>query len=1021
MTLSADFTRLLTATGYFTSGVPADGMIVRGLVARAPTQSRYDFMFDRKRFPLKVDALFRCRGTPIVMFIDAMNENPSDAEIAAWHRLAWNFGLAPLLWVATRSRVLLLNSYGAPRQRLDSVTIAEFSTDDARLSDRLTTVCGRLSFDTGAFWRSTYARNLDRKNRVDAVLLRELAGLEHRLRSSGLTPLLAQKLIGRTIFSQYLADRQMLGADRLRELFGYEALPPILRDPNAASVLFAWMKSTFNGDLFPPDVPGEHRLITSEHLSILADFLEGQEASGQLRMFPFRFDVIPVELISSIYEQFAHSVAGGEAAAQGLHYTPTNLVDLMLDLMFDDVPGAGRVLDPACGSGVFLVEAFRRLVWRRSQTEPCSRELVRDVLYNQLFGVDINPGALQVTAFSLYLAALELDPDLSGDPEWLKFDHLIGRTLHLGSFFGADVFREERFDAIIGNPPWTYTPRGQSDEVDCLPAIAQPRRTPDWAFVWQARDFAKEGARVAFLMKATPFFSKDRIAGEARRLLLTSFRDVTLINMAQLRHEGLFPAVVSYADDKASRKPTTGPALLFSARIGSAADEDVVTVVNVPWQESFKQHGVFELAPEMFRQVAAGRIRSNAVLFKAAMYGNEREFSVMESLLRAPLVRLGAWCALHGIPMEQGLQLKGGGQSDATELIGLEYIDAANYQPIRLRGGAERFVSNVAHRPRDRSIYRAPLVLCPEAGFAKALQRGRYSSAVSSKDVAFTDSFVGISFADKDPRLAPVLSAILNSKTVAFQLAFGGSNLGLKQPKVEKVDLEEMLIPDLFNVQPAILEKMVQLEQQLASQSSLSTTLNRLDDLVAELYGLNSADKRVIDGVLTRSRAMFMDTREARRETVAPATPDQFAEYGFELAHWLDTLLNEETPYRVVLNRAIRLAPDVVALRFDLDTGPIKPTGPFITRQPELFESKLVAELGGDTLPKFHNVRFMRAYTDFSFYLIKPDESRYWQVSDAQSDVALIVADQRFRQLAKLKVGWASTFAPRRSFLSTVH
>ncbi len=121
----------------------------------------------------------------------------------------------------------------------------------------------------------------------------------------------------------------------------------------------------------------------------------------------------PFELISSIYEQFAHSFAGEAATAQGLHYTPVNLVDLALDQVMDDVSGTAKVLDPACGSGVFWFEAMRRLVWRRTRTEANSRELVRDVLRNQIFGVDINAGALQVAAFSLYLAALELDPEPS--------------------------------------------------------------------------------------------------------------------------------------------------------------------------------------------------------------------------------------------------------------------------------------------------------------------------------------------------------------------------------------------------------------------------------------------------------------------------------------------------------------------------------------------------------------------------------------------------------------------------------
>jgi hypothetical protein len=148
-------------------------------------------------------------------------------------------------------------------------------------------------------------------------------------------------------------------------------------------------------------------------------------------------------------------------------------------------------------------------------------------------------------------------------------------------------------------------------------------------------------------MKATPFFSKDRAACEARRMLLSNFRNVQLVNMAQLRGENLFPAVISYARaNRAERKPTTGPALLFSGRSGPAGEREEVTFVNVPWLQNFKRHGVFELAPEMFKRVQLDRIWSNSALFKAAMHGNCREFAVMERLYQSThLVRLGAWSA----------------------------------------------------------------------------------------------------------------------------------------------------------------------------------------------------------------------------------------------------------------------------------------------------------------------------------------------------------------------------------------
>ena len=330
-------------------------------------------------------------------------------------------------------------------------------------------------------------------------------------------------------------------------------------------------------------------------------------------------------------------------------------------------------------------------------------------------------------------------------------------------------------------------------------------------------------------------------------------------------------------------------------------------------------------------------------------------------------------------------------------MVGLAYVEAVNYQPMRLSNALPEFTAAKAHRPRDRSIYRGPLVLCPEAGFARALERGRYSAAVCMTDTVYSKSFVGVSFAGRDPRLALLLSAILNSKMTAFQLAFGGSNLDVKQPKVEKVDLEELVIPDLFAVEPAHLDKIVHLEAQVSARAARVRALRQLDELIQDLFALPTADQRVINDVLARSRPLFLDTREERLETVGPVELWQFMEYGHELSHWLDTVLSETGLYRTLLNRVVRLSPDIVALRLDLDRGPVKPLGPFTVMGPELFESKLIKLLGGDTLPRFHDLRFVRVYTDRSIYIIKPDERRYWQISDAQADVDLILQDQQFR------------------------
>lgn len=1008
MNLSRGFRDLLSKTGYWLNDNPTEGLVVPGHPSSPPDIERFDSIFSPSRSSLAASALFRARGAPLVVFKDAMGRpEPTDGELDNWHAVSWNAGIAPILWVSTPSRVILYNGYSPPRTTARDRILAEFELGD--LIDgtrRIERACGRLTFDSGAFWKSQYARRLDRKTRVDAVLLHHLTALEAGLFERGLPSLMAQKLIGRTIFSQYLVDRGLLPKQRLEALFGVPLLPDILRLPNAAHALFKWLKATFNGDLFPPDIEGEDEIVRSEHLALLADFLEGHDPlTGQRSLFPFRFDVIPIELISSIYEQFAHSAAGGEALSQGLHYTPTNLVDLALDVLLRDARGHERVLDPACGSGVFLVESLRRLVWKRARLEGPSRQLVRDVLENQIYGVDINPAALQVSAFSLYLAALELDPEISPDLDAMQFESLIGRTLRLGSFLSARVEFPAPMDVVVGNPPWTYAGRSSTERVN---RTAQPRRTPDWAFLWRAKEHCARDGKVGFLMKATPFFSNDSVATNARRQLLAAFRDVEIVNMAQLRTEGLFPAVTRRAQgaETRERRPTAGPALLFVGRPGTPAQDAELGLVNVPWLEHFRRNGVFELAPEMRKTLPIAKIGWSATKLKAALFANAREFDVMDALLRSPqLVRLGAWTRALGITMDQGYQLHGGGSSPASHLLGLPVVDAETFRAVRLPESLPAFAAPHAHRPRSKAVFEGPLVLCPEGSFTKALEPGRYPAAFDPRSLAFSESIVGISFKGQDPRLGQVLSLVLNSKLVSFQLAFGASNIGLKQPKVEKVDLEEIRVPDLLRISDHDLERLVKIERQLAGVAGpTGSLLQRLDEAVYDLCDLPQADRRVIDDSLHRSRPMFLDTRAERTQMVAGPSLEEFLQYGDEFTRIVEIALSEMNEYRLITNRIVRLGADIVALRFDLESGPQRPLGAFHAVAPELFEAPLIRELGGSTLPHFHRMQFLRVYDDRSIYVVKPDQRRFWRVSDAQTDAALMLRDARFRHASRLPI-----------------
>jgi len=156
-------------------------------------------------------------------------------------------------------------------------------------------------------------------------------------------------------------------------------------------------------------------------------------------------------------------VPGNERKGTGSYYTPTSLIDCLLDSTLDpvlddaqkraelqasqaerDVPSAiakallqVTVCDPACGSGHFLVAAARRIAKRVASvrehnpepTEEALRHALREVIAHCVYGVDVNPMAVELTKVSLWLEALEPGKALSFLDSRVKVGNaLIGAT-----------------------------------------------------------------------------------------------------------------------------------------------------------------------------------------------------------------------------------------------------------------------------------------------------------------------------------------------------------------------------------------------------------------------------------------------------------------------------------------------------------------------------------------------------------------------------------------------------------------
>jgi len=405
---------------------------------------------------------------PVATALVYVDDARTDEVFAELHRRLWNWGAVPLVYRKRGARVDLLRCAHAPdflardgRLRyhafstLDLLTAIERATELAPWWDDEMLHRGSLWDDPAVCEQLCSADKSAHQSLIQAI--RRLDEDLHGQRNLLPQPV-RRHLLVLSLLIAYLEDRKILKpAMFARHKPGATRYFEVLEDGPALVSLLAELEQRFNGDVFRLGEDERDRLLTSKSLGRFAALVGGRTApSGQLELWRlYSFSDLPVELISHVYELFV--------ADRSAVYTPPFLVRMLVE----ETLGPGRldrlvareevILDPACGSGVFLVEAYKRLVthwrsrhgWRRPDITTLRALLTR------VRGVDINPDAIELAAFSLCLALCEaLDVEaIQGSAK--LFPKLQGTSLHVGCFFEArDHLRAANVGAILGNPPF---------------------------------------------------------------------------------------------------------------------------------------------------------------------------------------------------------------------------------------------------------------------------------------------------------------------------------------------------------------------------------------------------------------------------------------------------------------------------------------------------------------------------------------------------------------------------------------
>ena len=418
--------------------------------------------------------------------------------------------------------------------------------------------------ESGRLWEK-YANYFELDERIDQVLLTNLTAAHERLCEHGLSAGGAQALLIQTMFIAYLEDRGIVGPEYFRDASEgiSESFANLLESASAPALyrLFSILRKDFSGDLFVApsafDAKEVRPRVTRTHMQTLAAFRDGREemgeGGGQLRFWGYDFKYIPIELVSAVYDRFL-GARRAERRERGAYYTPMFLADTVISALWDRVPAStrtkGHFLDPACGSGVFLVRSFQRLCedWRETHKVQTIRWNSLQMILSRLHGRDIDRGAVRVAVFSLYVALLQevKPPDIRLLIQRGRLlPDLWGRTLRAQDFFEAPA-ESLRVDVVIGNPPWSNRREPDRSSVRWCEErqLPMPGKEDAWAFVWKSLRHLRQTGIAGFLLPAMGFLhNHGSKAVEARNRLIGAARIFHVIDFADLRFQ-LFKGAV---------------------------------------------------------------------------------------------------------------------------------------------------------------------------------------------------------------------------------------------------------------------------------------------------------------------------------------------------------------------------------------------------------------------------------------------------------------------------------------------
>lgn len=921
-------------------------------------------------------AVYMVDGEPFVLFFDEPANQDEQREIS---KRIWNTQIPVAIFCGTA--IIRIFNGCTINKKTHLLTEAEkisFNTID-EIDENSPFSFWEITSQT--FWKK-YTQQFS-GTKLNDVLLDNLTYLTDRLKNTYKVPF-ATKLVLRLIFIRYLIDR---GVDLDYPNFSSDvttsrdALLTLLDDKSALYALFAHLKDKFNGNLFELGNENDNTSLTEDAMKELKDFLSANVVSGgQLSLFDlYDFNIIPVEIISNIYEILLGKEVQNKDNA---FYTPKYLVDYILDATIDEhieKKQTLKILDPSCGSGVFLVDSYRRMIEKKLNGAAYTEDdaLLCGTLTDNIFGIDLNPDAIDVAIFSLYLAVLDYK-----NPKTLKRFHL--PNLNEYNLLVCDFFDEAKltslkdvsFDFIIGNPPWSSKAGMHVDYCE-KHGYKQYLQNNDTcrSFVLRSKDFCSKNTQCCFVLHSTILYMQKGPSKKFREFLLTNAKIIRAIELSSVR--------------KLIFKNADAPAVILTYKFTDQnVTENRFEHISMKPNVFFRLFNIVVVEKNDVKGIQQKLLIENDWAWKTLVYGLSGDIDNIIWLKRN-YPSIGRIIEEQSPKFVKGAGVKyNDGKQDASRLLTRPLLksDAIDHFAINTNMHTT-FEKPLVDRHRDERLFHAPYCLVLTG---IDIQYYTLRAAYSEVDFVFKSAIYAIKGEYGQRAILLNLTGLFNSTLYSYLNLLVGSSLGIERE--QRLFGEVLNFPYIFSndivTQVEEIQKIKNRDNEFIVSDNASNEINVLNRTILEAFGLSNNE--FVDYALRIQIPQLTGVNDG--DVNREVNEQDFEVYGKRFYDCLSAIFANAHKYI-----QIKVYPIVAKHYSALEVVVIdsKPTEWLkVVNDNENHQKAMFTKLSAHRINElFYSLKDVLFFEETSFYIIKPSYYKNWHPAIAKLDL-MEVTDQ---------------------------